>query len=266
MANYNVPDKTTGSSWTATEHNLMKEILNGKYDEDFFTIVSMITGNGSVKEVLNTAGLKALLDQFPDYSYQINQLILDINELNNQLGGKVDTVPGFGLSEKNFTADEKIKLEGLERSKDKGYYLSYSDLIAELPGGESSATWNPNNEGGFSAIAMNGSEKVRYIWDTKTQQWVGSAEDWPDTVVYDRVIDFGNKILGNIDGINRTFTASEDFHFEESYGAVLAVFLDGLRQTEGNNADYTILDTNKVVFNKDIKVDSVLLFDYYKEK
>lgn len=88
-------------------------------------------------------------------------------DLADGLAGKVDKVPGYGLSQENFTADEKTKLAGLESSRWKGVFANLAALEAAYPTAE--AGDYADVDGGASV------DVVRYIWDDSDSAWVAQA-------------------------------------------------------------------------------------------
>lgn len=93
-----------------------------------------------------------------------------ISQFNARLDEKVEKIPGFGLSQENFTLAEKLKLAGLESSKFKGVFQSLGALTA--------AVQNPQ-PGDYADVDEGPGEDVaRYIWDPSDGKWVkiGGAE------------------------------------------------------------------------------------------
>jgi hypothetical protein len=80
------------------------------------------------------------------------------------LNNKVDKVAGYGLSQENFTPEEKTKLAGLGSSRWKGQFVSEAALNTAFP----------TTEPGSYADVDPGAEEdvVRYIWDTSDGKWV----------------------------------------------------------------------------------------------
>src|SRR5690606_26805646 len=75
---------------------------------------------------------------------------------------KVDKVAGKGLSDTNFTADEKLKLAGLEDVHYKGWHPSLLALQTKYPTADE----------GSHAFVDDVSGSVAYIWDVSTNSWV----------------------------------------------------------------------------------------------
>lgn len=83
-------------------------------------------------------------------------------QLDSALEGKADKEPGKGLSEDNFTTEEKLKLAGLESPKFKGQFLSLADLISADVG----------EVGGYAYVdGGEGSTVDLYIWDAVNSLW-----------------------------------------------------------------------------------------------
>lgn len=85
-----------------------------------------------------------------------------IGGLNETVPKKVDKIDGFGLSETNFTADEKQKLSLLESAKYKGKFTSVALLNAIV--GEDGAYAYVDGGVGF--------DMVEYLWDSSDGKWV----------------------------------------------------------------------------------------------
>lgn len=83
-------------------------------------------------------------------------------QLDSSLESKVDKEAGKGLSEENFTTDEKLKLSGLESPKFKGQFLSLADLISADVG----------EVGGYAYVdgGVGGTVDL-YIWDAVNSLW-----------------------------------------------------------------------------------------------
>ena len=84
-----------------------------------------------------------------------------VTGLDDTLDSKVDKVEGKGLSDTNFTQDEKDKLASLEGSKFAGLFVSES----ELPETGSDGSY-ANVDGG------DGGDVYRVIWDSTNSKWV----------------------------------------------------------------------------------------------
>lgn len=92
------------------------------------------------------------------------QSMATINGLGDEFEKKVDKVTGQGLSETNFTQDEKTKLAGLEGPHFKGTHTSLQSLM----------------DAGIDAVAGDyadvdggaGQETFRCIWDVTNEEWV----------------------------------------------------------------------------------------------
>ena len=82
----------------------------------------------------------------------------------NALGGKVDKETGKGLSQENFTTDEKSKLASLEPSLWLGEYTSLTSLQTAHPTGISGNSAYVDEGEGFPVAT--------YAWDTSDQAWV----------------------------------------------------------------------------------------------
>lgn len=85
-----------------------------------------------------------------------------LSQLDSSLENKVDKEAGKGLSEDNFTTDEKLKLSGLESPKFKGQFLSLADLNSADVG----------EVGGYAYVdgGVGGTVDL-YIWDVVNSLW-----------------------------------------------------------------------------------------------
>lgn len=118
-----------------------------------------------------------------------------------QINDKVDKIPGFGLSQENFTPEEKIKLAGLEGSRFKGLFASIESLMAAVPVPQA---------GDYADVDQGvGEDVARYIWDPSDGRWVkiGSAEPLTASqvkILYESNPDtnaFSNAYKDKLDGI-----------------------------------------------------------------
>lgn len=84
--------------------------------------------------------------------------------LATALAGKVNIQPGYGLSQNSFTDDEKSKLSSMESSHFKGLFTGLSALAAAV---------SAPVDGDYADVdAGEGSEVVRYLWDSSDSTWV----------------------------------------------------------------------------------------------
>lgn len=83
------------------------------------------------------------------------------------LADKVDKLAGYGLSQENFTPDEKAKLAGLESSHFKGLFASLEALQTAFPSAVA---------GDYADVdAGAGADVQRYLWDPSDEAWVAQA-------------------------------------------------------------------------------------------
>ena len=101
----------------------------------------------------------------------LQSLAVAVEGVEEGLGGKVDKVAGYGLSQENFTAAEKAKLAGLEGSHYRGTFVSLEALESAIPSGLA---------GDYADVDAGVGDPVqRYIWDASDNEWVsqgGTAE------------------------------------------------------------------------------------------
>ena len=110
------------------------------------------------------ADLRVLVKLLRDRLEQ--QISASGEDLQAQLGNKVDKLSGYGLSQANFTGAEKTKLAGLSAHY-RGTYISFSALTAA----------NPSAAAGDYAFVDQGAgqDALMYIWDDNDDQWVQSS-------------------------------------------------------------------------------------------
>ncbi len=83
------------------------------------------------------------------------------------LDGKVDKIPGKGLSEEDFTAALRSKLVAIEPAAFRGVFASFAALLAGVTSPQ---------PGDFADVdAGAGSDVVRYIWDATDSEWQTGA-------------------------------------------------------------------------------------------
>lgn len=79
------------------------------------------------------------------------------------LDGKVDKVPGKGLSEEDFTTALRSKLIAIEPASFRGVFASFAAMLAGV---------SSPQPGDFADVdAGAGSDVVRYIWDATDNEW-----------------------------------------------------------------------------------------------
>jgi hypothetical protein len=82
----------------------------------------------------------------------------------SNLNEKVDKADGYGLSQENFTSDEKAKLAGMDGNHWKGKHLSFESLVA---------AWPLAIDGDYAAVdAGVGEDIASYLWDSTDNKWV----------------------------------------------------------------------------------------------
>jgi hypothetical protein len=83
-----------------------------------------------------------------------------------QLAGKEDKVTGKGLSEEDFTAVLKAKLDGLVSGSFLGTYATLIELEADYPTAP---------DGSFAFVAAAEIEQTLYVWDNTNSVWTKVA-------------------------------------------------------------------------------------------
>lgn len=89
------------------------------------------------------------------------------SELESGLAEKVDKEAGKGLSQENFTPEEKAKLAAVEDPLWRGNFLTLEALQVAHPTGVPGASADVD--------AGAGSPVLRYIWDDSDSEWVPQA-------------------------------------------------------------------------------------------
>lgn len=104
------------------------------------------------------------------------QNISTVTGLQSILDGKVDKVEGMGLSQENFTSEEKNKLSLLEEPHFKGLFPSLEALEAAVP--------NPvPGDNAQVAGANPGDPSITYVWDDPLGEWVEQVPEISATQV-----------------------------------------------------------------------------------
>lgn len=85
-----------------------------------------------------------------------------LSQFDSSLESKVDKVAGKGLSDANFTLDEKTKLSGLEDVHYKGWHPNLLALETKYPTADE----------GSHAFVDDPSGTVAYIWSVSENSWV----------------------------------------------------------------------------------------------
>lgn len=98
-------------------------------------------------------------------------------DIRETVENKVDKVEGKGLSNENYTLEEKEKLAGLESSKFKGEYTSLEEL---------QTAWPSAGVGSYAFVdAGIGEDTQKYIWDSSDEKWIisgSTGEETPATI------------------------------------------------------------------------------------
>lgn len=74
---------------------------------------------------------------------------------------KVDKIEGFGLSEENFSQEEKTKLAGIEENKFRGKFPSFEALELQF-----------GFVGAYAYVGGQGVDDQSYLWDDDDEKWV----------------------------------------------------------------------------------------------
>ena len=89
------------------------------------------------------------------------------SSVTQKLAQKVDKQTGYGLSQQNFTLEEKQKLAGLESSRYKGLFSTLSALQSEV---------TTPVAGDYADVDSGvGADVQRYIWDSSDKKWVAQS-------------------------------------------------------------------------------------------
>lgn len=97
-----------------------------------------------------------------------SNVLLAAIALATDLAAKVDEVPGYGLSEEDFTTALKAKLDSLSAGGFRGTFDDEAMLVAAIPAGE---------EGDYAYVVnpVPGEEQLVYYWDVVNVVWVPGA-------------------------------------------------------------------------------------------
>ena len=150
--------------------------------------------------------LESFIEQDPTVPNHVKTISTqNISDWNN----KVDKITGYGLSESNFSAEEKAKLTTLEASHFKGGFTSFTALTTAHPLGTAGDT---------ATVDLGvGSDVVTYIWDISDGKWVqekgtGTTETAASIKTkYESNADtnaFTNALKAKLDSITAVFTST----------------------------------------------------------
>lgn len=98
---------------------------------------------------------------------ELAETAIQPDALSEGLADKVDKLTGYGLSQEDFTSDEKAKLASLDEAHYKGTFPNLAALEDALP------TAAPGNYADVDAGV--GDPVLRYIWDDSDAEWVPQA-------------------------------------------------------------------------------------------
>lgn len=165
----------------------------------------------------------------------ISQEINYINGLQNALDTKVDKSAGKGLSTNDFTTALKAKLDGLSN-----YVHPTFHQISEIENLQTAL------DDKVTVVAGKG---------LSTEDFTASLKNKLDALKV-KVTEYG--LTGVIDGVNDTFTTSQNFQTGST-----KIFLNGIRQFLGD--DYTESASNTIVFVVPPIADDKIIADFNKE-
>ncbi len=136
----------------------IKSTYEGQPNTNAFTDPEKAKLAGIEEEATKNASDASLLDRANHTGTQTAGTIVDLPDL---LADKVDVVPGKGLSDTNFTQDEKDKLAQLEGAHFKGVHMGLSALEAAYPSAVA----------GDYAVVDDGVDILWYQWDDVGSEW-----------------------------------------------------------------------------------------------
>lgn len=110
------------------------------------------------------AAVSAIVEEETEALAALAESAVQPEALDAALAGKVDKIDGYGLSQSNFTADEKAKLAGIEGSHYRGTFTATESLPAD------------GEPGDYADVDEGvGQDVIRYIWDASDDEWIAQA-------------------------------------------------------------------------------------------
>lgn len=183
--NMNTLNKITEESLKKMIKECIEEIIGGYVEVAVNNIVNEKLGELVKKEEL---GKYALIDHQHQYEELLNKP--EIPNVENfatkeDLSGKVDKVEGMGLSQNNFTNEEREKLINLENYDDTELNKALNELSAVVKGIEGNQG-EVNLEGLATIDYVNeclGKKKLIYLTETEYEA-LSEEEKGRDGIVY----------------------------------------------------------------------------------
>lgn len=160
-------------------NNIPSEVREGQYFGVWTTVgaeLILVEYCWSVKNAVSngdevlTGGGTGTGNASIDDSYTGLDKTWSSQNIQNKLDTKVDKEEGKGLSEKDYTASDKLKVDGITR-----IFLGYYIDLASLQTAEPIAT-----AGQFAIVGSN-----RYVWDVVTENYVLNSDSAGDTFISD---------------------------------------------------------------------------------
>ncbi len=142
----------------STLGGVIKTVYEGQTNTNAFTDPEKSKLTGIESEATKNASDATLLDRANHTGTQTAGTIVDLPDL---LADKVSVVPGKGLSDTNFTQDEKDKLAQLEGAHFKGVHVGLTALQAA----------HPTAVAGDYAVVDDGVDILWYQWDAAESEW-----------------------------------------------------------------------------------------------
>lgn len=139
---------------------VIKTAYEGQPDTNAFTDAEKSKLAGMEENATRNSSDDQLRDRTTHTGGQAASTIIDLPELLDQ---KVDVVDGFGLSESNFTAEEKSKLAAIEDSHFKGVFVGLAALQSLYPSADA---------GDYASVDEGVSGVNWYAWDADSSTWV----------------------------------------------------------------------------------------------
>lgn len=143
----------------STLGDVIKAAYEGQTNTNAFTDPEKAKLADIEEKATKNASDATLLDRANHMGTQTAGTIVDLPDL---LADKVTVVPGKGLSDANFTQDEKNKLAQLEGAHFKGVHIGLAALEAA----------HPVAVAGDYAVVDDGTDLLWYQWETGTSEWV----------------------------------------------------------------------------------------------
>ena len=151
----------------------VEQVINPKSEEDAFYVVD---GNGKVLATFNNVGLSTIAAKIKDNNGNLKDLLTWLNE-------KQDAEEGKGLSEENYTTEEKAKVGTLVSSDVLFAICDKRGKCALIIDNEGNVTFNGQDElgnkplSGYELFSLGDSLSTSGVWQDKVAELTGCTFD-----------------------------------------------------------------------------------------